>query len=562
MKRFNGTALFFIILGFFVLTMPANHSEAEDAYHYARMTEQGAPAELFHAHHLLYLPLMRGIYRAAQFTGYSGRALPVLIGVSMVSGAWAVCLFAAVLRWAGVSRGASALFAAVLLFSYGFWRYSTTAEIYLPVAAVSLFTLYCALRSPERPVFFLSGAAAGGLALLLHLVAIPVVLMAVPLFYLLKGDKKRAAGHAVIALLLAGGGYLAVAAAGIQPGIYQDALAPRGTLIEPLTWLKGAAAFGQTVLSGNFLFSIPSAAERLLRMFPFHMLQEELFAGQQAAPWIRRAAPVTFGLAAGLAGGMICVLIRSVLCLPWRALRRLASPETAAVFVWLAGLAGMALLFEPANPEMWISVGPPFWLLAALVWTAVGPKTGKTRFFPALLAVALLLHNGIGGIAVVKSAESDYCRQKGLWLMENARPGDLILTADSHSSVTFLEYYTPAKVLDLKFVSPEQFQAAEKTASGRVFVFDEVIDPLPPVRLRPTESINKIEQLGAMLRPGLTPVYENGRIRIYEWHRNRNLQDGRTSLLLKGSPFCRAGTGNALPAAAERASSVSSSLRL
>jgi hypothetical protein len=117
MKPFWKTAgLFFAIIAFLAITAPSNHCEAEDTYYYARMAEQGAWSEMFHGHHLLYLPLARGIYRVVQLFGFSGRALPVLIGMSMLSAAAVICLFAALLRRSGQRRR----WVLPLLFSYGF----------------------------------------------------------------------------------------------------------------------------------------------------------------------------------------------------------------------------------------------------------------------------------------------------------------------------------------------------------------------------------------------------------------------------------------------------------
>jgi len=510
--RFKTIALFAALLGFFVLTVPVNHSEAEDAYYYARMAEQGMSSEMFHAHHLLYLPLTRIVFHVAQLTGYAGRTFPVLTGISMISGALAVCLFAALLRRTGMRNRAVWFFSAALLFSYGFWRYSTTVEIYAPAAALSLLTLYCAVRSNER-FFFWGSVLSGSFALLLHLVTIPAVLLAVPFLYMLRRQKMRAVVYVAIVLLITGAGYGLVIGCGIRPGVFTDTLVQRGTLMNPLTWISALAAWGQTVLSGNFLFSIPAVSGQIVRLFPFHMLQEELFMGQQAPGWVSVVAPITFGLAAGLTAGIFCVVIRHL-----KRVLAIRSAAFAAVLLWFIGSAAMALCFEPANPETWICVLPPFWLLAGLVWNAV-PDGRLSRWMPAALATVLLLHNWIGGMSLVRNPAGDYCRQKGTWVAEQARFGDLILTADSHSFVTFLEYQTRARVADAKFINIEQWNELRRQTSGRIFVFADVIELLPPVAHRVPDAVRQIHEVSAQLQTGLQPVHSDQFGTVYQWEK-------------------------------------------
>ncbi len=505
-SRLKGVILFIALLGFFVLTVPANHSEAEDAYYYACMAEQGAWTEMFHAHHLFYLPLMRIVFRIVQFAGYTGRALPILIGSSMVSGALAICLFAALLRRTGVKWLTVLAFSAALLFSYGFWRYSTTAEIYILVTALSLLTLYCAVRAKEHPLFFTGTVLSGAAALLLHLISLPVVLVSVPLLL----TRRRAMVYLLLTLTITAAVYMTVAqSAGLT--VFTDTQVVRDSLARPRVWLRGTTAFGQNLLSGNFLFAVPAVVVKLETLFPFQMLQEELFTGHMAPAWVRWLAPVTCGTAIAFlaATGMFAV----------RAMRRAFADNFALTFsilLWLGGTAAMAFLFEPANPEMWICTLAPFWLLAGLVWNFL-PETRLSRWLPVGLAAALLLHNWIGGMSLVKSPHGDYCRQKSVWIAAQIRPGDLILTADSHSFVTFLEYQSSARIVDAKFINPAQWNELQRQATGRIFVFSDVLDLLPPVARRAPETVLGIREVSARLRAGLRPIHNDQFGTVYQW---------------------------------------------
>jgi len=347
----------------------------------------------------------------------------------MVAAAGVISLFAAMLR----RNGRSPLWLLPLLFSYGFWRYACAAEIYLP----ALFVVCGAWVFASRPKGLVGAIACSAMALLLHLVCLPAV-FAIGLLFAVRKEWKALALYFVSV-----GGIVAavygVAHATIGTVVFQDASVLGNSIFVASTWLKGLFAFGQNLLSGNFLFSIPAIADRLVALFPSQMLQEELFMGQQAGGLWQAGACITFLSALPLLGvaAIGLVLSRSA----WR------SPMT----VWFAGNIAMALLFEPANPE-----------------------------------------------------------QKAEWILNHAVEGDVIVSADSHSFLTYMQYWSPAHVLDAKF------QALEKTRNGRVFIFDDVLNPLPAVQHRSAESVARLQNASEQLRPYLKLVYDHDGWAVHE----------------------------------------------
>ena len=544
--------LFFAALAFLALTVPANQLEAEDAYYYARMVEQGSGVELFHPHHLLYLPLSRVAFRCAQAGGYTGRAFPLLIALSALSAAAAVTLFARLLadaanRPGGVplrrtARGktterqppaepgavAPALgrrrfpvpwFALALLFSYGFWRYGVTAEIYLPALALMLGALVAAVGAQRLDGRFGVGAALSVAAGLMHLVSLPLVLAAIPALYVLRRRRRLAIVHA---LVVAGGIAAAYGAVAAGPGWrgFADPAVARDGLTQPFTWVKAAAAAGQTLLSGNFLFAWPSAGDALQRIFPSRMLQEELFLGRQAAAWVRWLAPVT--CAAALAG-LVAVWLRILARL--RATRAEPDALRGSALVWLAGSAALALWTEPANPEMWIAALAPFWLLTARLWPAVASESRAVKLAPAALTVLLLAHNGVGGWALIASPRSDYARAKFAWLNARAKPGDLIVTAESYSVVTRQQYVLPARVADAKFLRPEDWPALRASVRGRIFVMGDVLEPVAALLRRDPAAVARLRALADEIRPGLALLHADEWGGVYEYAAAPNPED-------------------------------------
>lgn len=537
----------FIFLGSLVLlllTIPANHLEAEDAYFYARMAEEGSGIELFHPHHLLYLPFVRTAFRCAQAVGYSGRAFPLLIALSALAGAAAVTIFARLLakpadraapphpptapvavapalcrrrfeflRSQPLSSATprDVYFALALLFSYGFWRYSVTAEIYLPALALMMGALLSAVHLQRMSGLFWSGVGLSAAAGLTHLISLPLVLAAIPALYILRHQRRLAIIHALAVAGLIAAAYGAVAAGPGWRGYIDPAVAREGWA-QPVTWIKAVAAAGHTLLSGNFLFAWPAAGDALQRMFPSRMLQEEIFMGQQAVAWVRWFAPVTFAAPVGVLSAVwLRILVRL------RVTRSEPDALCAGALVWLVGTAALALWTEPANPEMWIAVTAPFWILTACLWPTPQPESRMARIAPGLLAVLMLAHNGIGGMAMVASPSSDYSRAKFAWIEARAGKDDLVLTAESHSVITRLQYTLSSRVEDAKFLQPEDWPKIRATVRGRVYVMGDVLTPAPAVLRRDPASVERLRVLADQIRPGLTLLHENEWGGVYEF---------------------------------------------
>ncbi len=485
--------VFFAALAFLLLTVPANHNEAEDAYFYAWMAESGRGAELFHRHHLLYLPLARSFWFAARALGLVARAFPALIGLSAITGAATVALV-----WRLFPRGGP-LAALGLLFSYGFWRYSTTAEIYAPVVALSVASFFCATRTERHVAWAWAAIGCGTLALLVHLAAGPVVLLAIPVFHATQRRWRRAIVHAVVTATLVGAVYVAVLV-GFGAVVYTDDSVIRPTGLGTHTVVSGLIAAGHTVLSGNFFFSYPPVRAKLEAMFPHHMLHEEFFMGQHASPIMPWVAAVTFSVAV-LAIFTWWIVIMS------RAVRRRSDIRIGydALFIaagtWLLGSALLALLFEATNPEMWVPALPPLWICIGVLTSSVGgsSRLGMGRL-PLFALTALLAHNVAGGFTMIWCPESDYCRRKTDWLAKHAGPNDWVLTADSHSTVTYLQYHSKAVVLDGRFTGLSDWEVLlERHPPKNVWVLHEFFEPPSAILNRLNEFESRRKSLAAIL---------------------------------------------------------------
>lgn len=495
-----------LAFGLLLWTAPVNRSEAEDAFYYAMRVEQPSAAREYHAHHALYLPAGRLLYRAALALGLEVRGLEVLSAWSRVSGAVCVGLLAWLLGRMGRPAGPAAL---GLLGSYGFWRYASEAEIYAPVMVLSLLAFAAAARPGSR-----SGpwgvALCLAAALLLHVVALAAWAGVTAMLWD-RGRRRAALGVGLGAALVAGG---VLAGLHAREGLvlFADPAVVRAGGLGALA--RAVPAFGHTLASGNFVFANPAWADFVQQLFPGRLLAEEMFMGRHAPAgtvWVA-GFTLTVVVAAGVVRMADAILARRADA-PDRDRRALAR----GACVWLALSAAAALWIEPGNPEMWLMALPAAWLWIGLTWNS-GP--GIRAAVPWALTAALLTHNWVGGMRLLRDPAADYPARKGDAVAGLAGPNDRILTADSHSFVTYLAYRTGAEVLDAKFLSLEEFDQGVRSwprVSGRVWVFDDVWNPLPPVLRRRPEDVRRLRELGCALRAETRPVGGASEWALHEW---------------------------------------------
>ncbi|MCX6997878.1 MAG: hypothetical protein NTV49_12520 [Kiritimatiellaeota bacterium] len=515
-------AAFVLLLGLYTLTSPRNHSEANDAYAYARSVEAPGWSGLCHGQHLLYLPVCKGLFIGARQAGLADRAFPVMIWFSRVCGALAVVFFALLLlRRLADSEGGlekpGALRLAVwtgaggLACSYGFWRYSNEAEIYIPATLFILLAWRAAAGRPLRRNAALSGLC-GALGCLLHIFAVLPTFAALPLFYLWQRRVRHAALHVALAGALCGAAYLSIygtrAVAEVLAGSPAQSQ-ESGLRVAGL--VKGAVGLTQDVTAGNFLFARESFQRAMTRAFPCRALNRQIYTGQHADGLSRTVPFVTLALLA--LTGIALLALRWTL---WRAAwqpRRGGDPALAAAAgVWFGLHVLILWSLEPGNPENWVMALPPLWLLIATTLYAPLAAAGRT-LLPVALTALLLAHNYFGGLRLLAHADGDYCAAKAAWYLTHAAPGDLIITAENDEFVRYLGYYQNARIVHLIYdVAPSdqtRWLATVRQHPGRVFATPDVFQPLPSLQRRFPARAALLASVGRSLAPDFVRVATN-----------------------------------------------------
>jgi hypothetical protein len=497
-------AAFLLLLSFYTLTNPRNHSEANDALGYALAVERAPADQLWHSQHLLYLPTAKILFTAAQQAGLTDRAYPVMLFFSRVCGVLIVLVAFLLLRRRGVALQAALAGAGALAFAYGFWRYSNEAEIYMPALLLILLAWLAATGTPKR-VNIVLGAILAALACLMHLLNVLPALVALPLFHLLQRRVRAAVLHVLLTGAVAGAVYGAAFGTSVVTQIFSAGSdQPEGGL-HAASLAKGAAALTQNITAGNFLFASETFQRALPQLFPYRALERQIFTGQHADALSRTAPYATLALLV-LAGVALLVVRRR-------------SPATApdAAFkislgVWLGLYAAVVLGTEPGGPENWVMALPPLMLLVAAMLFAPLAAAGRSAL-PLACVVLLGLHNYLGAFRLLANETGDLAACKSAWLVQNAKPGDLILNADTFEVARYLAYYSHAEVTHLIYAvtaaNREQFFAGLTNRSGRVFATADVFELPASLKRRFPPRADFLEQLGRDLKPRFAPVMTN-----------------------------------------------------
>ncbi len=400
-----------------------------DSLAYARSIRSGTG--LFHPHHLLFNPIIRGVWLGLKAAAPS---VDPLLSAQAHNIFWALVVLASVfimVRRMTSSPGLAALFSAALFFCLGFWQYATFVEVYVPT--MGCLTLLLVLLQPVRPALLRPGRLFALLALfcLAILYNQISVLFAVPLAALLarrfgrRGWVKAAgflavSGAVVLASYLAA--YAAIGQAGTAAGFVRWCLSyafypdPRWGTVSNFSLLGGAKLL--LSIARNFVFIPPSF----------------------------------FVPAALLTGLALAALVFFTL----RAIFRRA-PEAEfrlALLLWLGIMVLFIWWFTPYGYELYIPLLPLYFLLLARLAAdrraASGTGPVRARPFFVGLAGAIVIGAAVWNLwdAVLPAHAGrgpDYDRAARI---QSFAPAEAVLIADFELRENLLYYFERAGVLE------------------------------------------------------------------------------------------------------------------
>ncbi|WP_295127148.1 hypothetical protein [uncultured Chitinophaga sp.] len=495
---------------FFILSFPGNRSEADDGYHYAYLVRNSGYAYLFQPRYLFFLPLAKALYQL-----FGGRidAYWLMCAVSAACSALTLILaFRFQERVLKLGRSASLCGCALLLFAYGYWRYSVEAEVYAISNLFCIGVLYLILSKREMNPLLLALVAGliGGLGVLVYKPNAIPLFFCFPFAFFLRRYWIAAFVYGIVGVAVVIGGYY----------IVYNALSPQQTYTAFL--MDGASqSYGSifvtgfvlvsNILSTGFLYGIDTVETFIRGHFPANMIVEEVFAANTNGFW-NYVACITLVIT-GIV--LLWLIIKGLRHFTKRGFRS----ENWLLVLWIV-IYGMVLLYlDPNSPEPWTMLLVPIVLLFNS-WLVAPLFEKKLTFLPWLAVGLLAFHNLVGGYLLIRSEKSDYIVNRAAWLQKNTQPGDLVLSLGSGSMLAYIVYSTPASICSPEQVFDKCMQEAEKTiaAGHRVYIADDMINRDEAVKFRDPETyektavfVQKYRQYLVLMNPG-----EDGIGKIYE----------------------------------------------
>lgn len=521
MKRLFFILLFFITSLLYVKTGERieNRTEAEDAYEYVMMVEHGAEHHwYYHQHHLLYGTLVTGFDFFLEGLGLHLETIQMMRLLSALCASGSLFFFAFFCYKRYSLRPFSSLLATLFLAScYGFWRYAAEAEIPLVASFFVLAALYFSTDIRKKRASFYLGIIFSVISVLIHIMNAVAVFAAIPCFYWLAHQKKRAVSHLLLSALGITLVYLWI---GASHEVYA-AENQIGFNFSFGAFIKAIVAFCQCIISCDFMMGFKSIRVFLAELFAHRMLLEEFYYGERLSRAHILISTSTFML---VFVGFLGALIRAI----WVWFNRLTHrqrlylPEGKAAlfvaFIFFVGYAGLLLIVEPGNPELWIMGLIPFALLFC-GWILLPLTSDNRLWIPFLMIIFLNFHNG-KAIDLLGDLSKDYQYQKAKPLLEMVKEKDVIVSAGNPVFERYLRYHTKAEVWYLYHMKADELSIRMfEDVEGGIYVCGDVLSPPKSLVVRFSEKSKAITSFATQIRASLVPHRVDEFGGIYKWVR-------------------------------------------
>ncbi len=455
--KLEGLVVFVAGLVIFLSTLVANFSGPHDSINYLNQIVEGK--HLFHQHHLLYhftahlwyalwhplFPGVRDYYIVESFTAFWG-ALNVLVIYFFLRKRFSLSILNAT------------LVLSVVVFTYGFWLYSTNVEVYAP----PMFFLLCCLflltgPRPEKKIFYI--ALLHSLAILFHQVHVLFVVVVLYKIFTFRSLKAFLI-YACTGMAVVGAVYFSIGwwVEGNQsPGAWWQWI--MGYTSSDAYWqrpgwdmlMKVFTGFTHAFIGGHFIFQLPWLKE-VFAEYAGHSLQDEIFLSQHISSTLAIILSVACLLFAAL---FIYFHIRFI-----KNFRRIILRRGTVILPLLLCTLVYSLFFcfwMPEILEFWIFQSILIWLM--VLGTAFDYESASWlkpgRLF-LLLTLLLWFINWMGSMKWMQRIENDLYYQKVTELqpwLNNA--DDMVVFQDGWIIKDFVDYFTPVQVFEISIDSAQ-----------------------------------------------------------------------------------------------------------
>ena len=457
----------------YVFLIPENHSEAEDAYWYAKDLRDADFSSLWHPYHMIYLPLMRMLFMPFRALGMDAFSFLIIANKLLGILTLLVCYRILCNRDGEFDRGAF-LFVAFIGVSYGFWRYSNVPEVYMLANFFNVLLVYWLFKRPITPSNTVIAGGLGTLALLGHATGLSLVLVAVPIFFLHQKNLKALFRYGItvgLLIIILYGGVQYALSIGDPPESLFGQSSGRFSSFKLTHIPKAIFGSSQDLISGNFLFAFDGFVELIVRVFPNRMMDEEIFMGKQVDGITPVLAVISL---VGAAITFFLLFFKFMKKWSWPTKKKLlTTPQVSLLIAWTAVFTLIAIQKSTGNPERWLLVMVPASLLAYHLITKSLVNQNGTHRLASGFVFFLFTANLWGGFFPILTDKGDYNAQKAYPLIESIPPGSMLLTIDNGGFNRFLDYNTQFEVINL--FSNEDLDATQK----KYRLFEQRIEEFP-----------------------------------------------------------------------------------
>ncbi|MDK9700099.1 MAG: glycosyltransferase family 39 protein [bacterium] len=467
--------VFAFFLLFYSLTITKNLGVAHDAMSYLVNITRGT--DLDHPHHLLYHWTARIwllLFQLVQIPLSSATTVQLL---NVLFGALTMALFYQLLRTSLSATGPMAFMGTLLpAFSYGFWFYTTTIEVYNIPLFLLLLTIMVLNGSINTKFRWYWVGLLHGAAILYH--QVNVLFGIVILVFILKFSSSSItiAKQAIRKYLTV------VVPMTIIPYLFTYVFIRHFTTFEqcwrwttayaqdnrywigfdPLFAIKIAKGLVNVFIGGHFIFALPSVERLLASMDRQFYFADEYFLVRDL-PTVQ----ATFLLIATL----VFFVMIAYLVVNHRSNQKTILPERlrktkSALVLWLSVYSVFFCFWDVGNIEFWIPQSLILWFLflIRIRKTLQYPVYEKIRLIPlGILVLSLLTVNWLGSMRWLANDQYDFVLSKTLPIAKYAKPGDVIVTNYSWIVSDYFEYYSPAKMIAVSELFEEYDHSSQLT---------------------------------------------------------------------------------------------------
>ncbi len=457
-KRINALDFlpFFLIFALYLSTLSNNFSLTHDSIGFLLQLRAGDAG--FHANHLLYLPFLPAIVKAASLAGIASSVHLIVEAAGAMAGTLTLLAGYLILRQRfGVLRWNALAAMAAAGLTYGTWYYSVAIEIYI-YPLLFLAWAFFVLTSPALTWRGIVVAAAlQSAAILFHQTA--VLFSFVPLIVLLTPRSNDWGVARPIGRLLLYGAIGSVIVCGSYWSA-ADSLGHADSTDEFVQWFLGygastqywspasikalllaATGLGRALIGGHFLFGIPALSGPLQALFSGKSLEDEIFLVRGVPDWADYtllALAVTAGaLLLFLAARAVSVLARDRSAMPRRGL--------VLLIAWLVPYTLFFIAWDASNVDFWVLQGFVAMLLVAGVLQTRDERDRQPARYFAALAVVLFILNGAGSVFLANNPDNDFYRAYLRPVQDHVTDNDFLLIGDSWPTANHLRLHTNAK---------------------------------------------------------------------------------------------------------------------